>query len=254
MRTLVADDDPVLRRLVTGLLTSWGHEVESAGDGDEAWQALGVEDPPPIAILDWIMPGPTGVEICRRLRESTSGALVYVLLLTSRGNTDDIVTALASGADDYVTKPFEPAELRARLQVGERVIGLQRKLAERVTALEHALAHVTRLQACTARRSATTRTTGSRSSSTSATTRAPRSATASAPSAWSFTSVPSSTGFAGLRRPDLTPSGVRSRNDRQVRNCPCRHRIDPGHHLERAAAITVSVPAWLGPSLASRER
>ena len=146
MRTLVADDDPVLRRLVTGLLTSWGHEVESAGDGDEAWQVLAGEDPPPIAILDWIMPGPTGVEICRRLRESTSGALVYVLLLTSRGNTDDIVTALASGADDYVTKPFEPAELRARLQVGERVIGLQRKLADRVMALEHALAHVTRLQ------------------------------------------------------------------------------------------------------------
>jgi DNA-binding response OmpR family regulator len=101
---------------------------------------------PELAVLDWMMPGLEGVEICRRLRATPGFERVYVILLTSRGGVEDIAEGLAAGANDYIAKPFDPVELQARVSVGERMVKLQRSLAARVTELEDALAHVRRLQ------------------------------------------------------------------------------------------------------------
>ena len=146
MKLLVADDDPVTRRLLEGVLGTLGFDVVLAHDGIQALEVLGGDDPPPIAILDWMMPGMTGVEVCRKLRDRAPSGPTYVLIVTSRERTEDLVAALDAGADDYVTKPFQVEELRARVGVGLRVATLQRGLADRVTELERALAHVTRLQ------------------------------------------------------------------------------------------------------------
>jgi CheY-like chemotaxis protein len=146
MKLLVADDDPVTRRLLEGVLEKLGFDVVLAHDGIQALEILGGSDPPPLAILDWMMPGMTGVEVCRKLRQRAPSGPTYVLIVTSREQTEDLVAALAAGADDYVTKPFQVEELRARVGVGLRVAALQRRLADRVTELEHALAHVTQLQ------------------------------------------------------------------------------------------------------------
>jgi len=146
MKLLVADDDPVTRRLLEGVLGTLGFDVVLAHDGVQALEVLGGDDPPPIAILDWMMPGMTGIEVCRKLRGRAPSGPTYVLIVTSRERTEDLVAALDAGADDYVTKPFQVEELRARVGVGFRVATLQRGLADRVTELERALAHVTRLR------------------------------------------------------------------------------------------------------------
>jgi sigma-B regulation protein RsbU (phosphoserine phosphatase) len=146
MRLVVADDDPVARRLLEGLLGSLGFDVVSVKDGLQALELLTGADPAPLAILDWMMPGMTGVDVCRALRERAPAAPTYVLIVTSREDTEDLVAALDAGADDYVTKPFQVEELKARVGVGLRVASLQRRLADRVAELEHALAHVTALQ------------------------------------------------------------------------------------------------------------
>ena len=146
MKILIADDDAMARRLLEGVLLEWGYEVLVTGDGLEAARILTSEDPPPVAILDWAMPGMTGVDVCRRVRETPSASTLYLLLLTARGEQDDVVAALEAGADDFVVKPFHPPELRARVRVGERIARLQRSLAARVAALERALAQVTDLQ------------------------------------------------------------------------------------------------------------
>jgi sigma-B regulation protein RsbU (phosphoserine phosphatase) len=146
MRLVVADDDPVARRLLEGLLGSLGFDVISVKDGLQALELLTGSDPAPLAILDWMMPGMTGIDVCRALRERAPAAPTYVLIVTSREDTEDLVAALDAGADDYVTKPFQVEELKARVGVGLRVASLQRRLADRVAELEHALAHVTALQ------------------------------------------------------------------------------------------------------------
>jgi len=146
MKILIAGDDAMARRLLEGVLLEWGYEVLVTGDGLEAARILTSEDPPPVAILDWAMPGMTGVDVCRRVRETPSASTLYLLLLTARGEQDDVVAALEAGADDFVVKPFHPPELRARVRVGERIARLQRSLADRVAALERALAQVMDLQ------------------------------------------------------------------------------------------------------------
>jgi phosphoserine phosphatase RsbU/P len=118
----------------------------SVADGAAAWDVLQGPNRPSIAILDWMMPELTGIEVCQKVREARDTTPVYLLILTSRDRTEDLVAALEAGADDHVGKPFEPAELRARVKVGERVVALQRSLAERVVALERALADVHQLQ------------------------------------------------------------------------------------------------------------
>ncbi len=146
MRILIAEDDRVSRRLLEAGLLKDGHKVIMAEDGEQAWQAL--QKPPliPLAILDWNMPGLTGPEICRRARQMKTDQPPYLILLTSRASREDIVSGLRAGANDYVTKPFDFDELGARVQVGERVVQLQKALADRVKELEEALANVKILQ------------------------------------------------------------------------------------------------------------
>jgi len=123
MRVLIAEDDAVCRRMVEVLLVRWGYQVGVASDGNEALQMLLEEDSPRLAILDWMMPGLDGVEICGALRRRTLEPYTYVLLLTTRGQKQDIVAGLDAGADDYLTKPFDAHELRARLHAGGRLRG-----------------------------------------------------------------------------------------------------------------------------------
>jgi len=146
MKVLIAEDDPVSRRLLQAALIKWGYEVAVTSNGKEAWQALQVPDAPSLLILDWLMPEMDGVEICREARQLPALKSAYIILLTSRGSKDDIVKGLEAGADDYVTKPFDHGELRARVQVGSRVVQLQSALAERVNELEEAIASVKTLQ------------------------------------------------------------------------------------------------------------
>jgi phosphoserine phosphatase RsbU/P len=145
MRVLIAEDDRVSRRLLEANLRNWGHEVLERGDGAAAWEALQAEDAPALAIMDWMMPGLDGVEICRRARRRAGARPLYIILLTARTRPEDIVQALDAGADDYVTKPFDATELRARVGVGVRVVQLQLDLAERIAALEEAVARVDEL-------------------------------------------------------------------------------------------------------------
>src|SRR5262245_49617334 len=128
MRILIADDDPVSRRLLQVALQKWGYEVLVTTTGTEAWNALQGSVVANVLILDWQMPGMDGVEICRRIRQSQQLQSAYVILLTSRGGKEDVVEGLQAGADDYVTKPFDHEELRARVQVGSRVVQLQSAL------------------------------------------------------------------------------------------------------------------------------
>jgi DNA-binding response OmpR family regulator len=146
MKVLIAEDDTISRRLLEATLMRWGYEVVVASDGVEAWEALQGDDAPLLAILDWMMPGMDGLELCRRIRKMPSSTPPYLILLTAKGRREDLVTGLEAGANDYVAKPFNREELRARVQVGVRMVELQQSLADRVKALEEALARVKQLQ------------------------------------------------------------------------------------------------------------
>jgi sigma-B regulation protein RsbU (phosphoserine phosphatase) len=128
MRILIADDDPIQRRLLEIALTKWEYEVVIAREGKEAWQILQGEDAPKIAILDWLMPGMDGVEVSRRVRLRTDAPYVYIILLTSKDRKEDIVEGMEAGADDYLIKPFETHRLQVRLRAGRRIIDLQTEL------------------------------------------------------------------------------------------------------------------------------
>jgi len=146
MRILIAEDDETSRVVLETLLRKWGHEVVATADGSEAWERLQAADAPRLAILDWMMPGIDGVELCRRVRQMDPNRQPHIILLTALGRTEDVVTGLTAGADDYVTKPFSNDELRARIRVARRIVELQTALSDRVHELEHALAHVKTLQ------------------------------------------------------------------------------------------------------------
>jgi DNA-binding response OmpR family regulator len=144
-RVLIADDDPVLRHALKSNLTAWKYRPVIAENGEEALRALQQPDPPLLAIVDWNMPGTDGVELCRYVRATASLAAMYVILLTGNQDQKDVLAGLESGADDYVTKPFSWDELRARVRIGSRIVGLQQTLAARVEELQHALSNVKRL-------------------------------------------------------------------------------------------------------------
>ncbi len=145
MRILIADDDRVGAAILKGSLERLGHDVLVAHEGHEAWQALQHDDTIAMAILDWMMPGMDGLELCRLIRQDAGHAHLYVIMLTARSGQSDVVTAIDSGADDYLTKPFDPEELRARVGVGLRIVTLQRGLADRVVELQEALSKVKQL-------------------------------------------------------------------------------------------------------------
>jgi DNA-binding response OmpR family regulator len=128
MRLLVAEDDGFFQRLLKEILTPQ-HELFVAHDGYEAWEVLQRPDAPRLAILDWVMPGLSGPEICRKVRACPSLSSIYLIILTAKNNQADIVSGLRAGADDYLTKPPIPAELQARIKVGERILALQDAVA-----------------------------------------------------------------------------------------------------------------------------
>jgi diguanylate cyclase (GGDEF)-like protein len=136
VRILIADDDPVSRRVLERALENLGHQVITCADGSGALDELLAPGGPRFAILDWIMPGADGPDICRRLRASAEH-YVYVIILTSRDRREDILAGYDAEADDFLTKPLDPLELRARLRSGERILALQ----ERLLAIQEALRH-----------------------------------------------------------------------------------------------------------------
>ena len=146
MRVLIADDEATTRHLIQGTLGKWGFEVLAAEDGTEALDIIKGPNPPEIVLLDWVMPGVDGLEVCRRVRAALLDAPTYIILITARGGLENVVQGLEAGADDYVTKPFDPRELRARLHAGARVVQLQKALLERNHELEDALKRVKQLQ------------------------------------------------------------------------------------------------------------
>jgi len=146
LQVLVADDEPVSRTVVSAMLKKAGYPVILANDGEQAWKKLDAADSPSLALLDWEMPGLQGPEVVQRIRSRATQTPTYVILLTSRDSSADIVQGLRAGADDYVTKPANEDELIARVNVGARVVQLQIALAERVRSLEEALANVKALQ------------------------------------------------------------------------------------------------------------
>lgn len=146
MNILIAEDDPISRRALEVTLRKWGHQIEVTSDGQAALDALKRDDAPKLAILDWMMPNMDGLTICRTLRQNPAKRSTYIILLTARGEKKDIVAGLESGADDYITKPFDRDELQARVNVGLRMVALQQSLADRVAELEEALKRVKQLQ------------------------------------------------------------------------------------------------------------
>ena len=133
MKILAADDDALSLRLLQRSLEKWGHEVVTATDGNIAWKALLEDLSIGVAIIDLNMPGVDGLELCRLAREAFGERVIYIIMLTARRGTETMLQGFAAGADDYLTKPFRPDELRARVDVGFRVVGLQRLISERVT-------------------------------------------------------------------------------------------------------------------------
>jgi sigma-B regulation protein RsbU (phosphoserine phosphatase) len=146
MKVLIAEDDPISRRLLQSALLDWGYEPVVVADGLAGWEALQGQDAPNLAILDWCMPELDGLEVCRRARAKQTEQSVYLILLTARDSRSDVVAGLQAGANDYVTKPFDREELRSRIAVGCQVVALQQSLAKRVRELEEALSHVKQLR------------------------------------------------------------------------------------------------------------
>ncbi len=128
MKVLIAEDDPISRVLLSRLLVKAGYEVVATANGSEAWEVLRKEGAPRLAVLDWMMPGMDGLAVCQRVRARSGGAYTYILLLTSKDATPDLVEGLESGADDYLTKPLNPEELKARLRAGLRILRLEDQL------------------------------------------------------------------------------------------------------------------------------
>ena len=143
MQILIAEDDRASRLTLEAILKKRGYEVIATSNGKEAWQVMEGENPPPLAIVDWMMPEMDGVEFCRRVRESGTVSSTYIILLTNKRQKDDFVSGLESGANDYIRKPFDREELLARLRAAERIIQLQSLLASQVRELNQALSKKT---------------------------------------------------------------------------------------------------------------
>jgi len=146
MRILVAEDDSISMHVITTNLTQWGHEPVTAENGTDAWRILQSPGAPRFAILDWMMPGLEGPEICSRLRALNLNPPPYVILLTARQGLAEEIKGIKAGADDYLTKPYHRDELQVRVEVGVRIVELQTRLADRIVELEKALEQVKRLQ------------------------------------------------------------------------------------------------------------
>ena len=145
MNVLIAEDDRVTAEILARTLQRWNYETRIVCDGTQAWEHLRSTTVPTLVVLDWMMPGMDGPDVCRRVRAELPLAHMYLLLVTARETRGDVIAGLEAGADDYIIKPFDPDELRARVAVGIRVLTLQLKLAERVDELEAAPSNVKQL-------------------------------------------------------------------------------------------------------------
>jgi two-component system cell cycle response regulator len=141
MKILIADDESVSRHMLHGLLAKWGYEVVEVPDGNAAWEILKSPDAPRMALLDWMMPGQNGVDVCRALRKVRPEPYTYILLLTAKDAKESVVEGLESGADDYLTKPFNPQELKARIRVGLRLLDLEDNLVQAREAMRFKATH-----------------------------------------------------------------------------------------------------------------
>ena len=144
MQVLIAEDDRVTGEILARTLQRWNYTTTIVGNGAQAWEYLRAtagDVVPTLAMLDWMMPEMDGPDVCRRVRAELPLANMYLLLVTARESRGDVIAGLDAGADDYIIKPFDPDELRARVAVGVRVLGLQQKLADRVAELQDALAN-----------------------------------------------------------------------------------------------------------------
>jgi diguanylate cyclase (GGDEF)-like protein len=138
---LIAEDDPLFRRILERWFQQWDYRVTAVENGLDAWEVLQREDAPQLAILDWMMPGMDGIELCRRIRNRDQSPYRYVLLLTAKDDKQDVITGLEAGADDYLTKPFDVDELRARVRAGKRILDLQAALIHAQDDLQSAALH-----------------------------------------------------------------------------------------------------------------
>jgi phosphoserine phosphatase RsbU/P len=146
MKVLIAEDNRISSRILQIRLTKWGYEVERASDGNDALEKLTGKDAPQIAILDWMLPGIDGLEVCKQIRSLDGVQQPYIILMTDKATSENIVEGLNSGADDYLAKPFNDEELRARLHAGLRITQLQSSLSQRIMDLEFAMSKVKELQ------------------------------------------------------------------------------------------------------------
>ena len=146
MKILIAEDDYTSRLMLQVILEKWSYKVVTAENGIEAWKILQQKEPPQIAILDWEMPEMDGLGVCKRARALERDNPIYIIMLTARTTKKDIVHGLDTGADDYITKPFDEKELRARVRVAERMVSIQESLTDTVDELRQALDHVHTLQ------------------------------------------------------------------------------------------------------------
>src|SRR6266436_304945 len=141
-RILLVEDSPVYQRLISGHLRRWGFDVIALTDGLEAWTVLQQPHSPKLALMDWVMPKMDGTEVCRRLRgQGASASYVYTILLTAKDNREDLLRAMEAGADDYLVKPFDELELKAKLMVGKRILALQEELISAREAMRHSATH-----------------------------------------------------------------------------------------------------------------
>jgi diguanylate cyclase (GGDEF)-like protein len=142
MRVLVAEDSVIYQRLVGNCLSDWGFSPIMAKDGTEAWQVLRLPDAPKLVLLDWVLPGLDGIELCRRIRQASSeGCYSYIIVLTGKSGQKEMLEAMQAGADDYIVKPFDEPALRARLSVGKRILDLQDELVSARESMRHAATH-----------------------------------------------------------------------------------------------------------------
>ena len=146
MKILIAEDDLTSRKVLSAILKKLGHEVIETINGEEAWRIMEKPDAPRLVILDWMMPVMDGLELISRVRSIRTFTPAYVIMLTTKGEKHDIIAGLEAGADDYLVKPFDQGELRARVDVGKRIIEMQERLASQVRELLNANEHIRMLQ------------------------------------------------------------------------------------------------------------
>jgi len=141
LRILLAEDDVITRRLLEAQLKSWGHELVVGSDGQQAWEQLNIDGAPKLVVLDWMMPGMDGLTLSREIRKLETKPYTYIILLTARSRKEDIIEGLEAGADDYITKPFDPQELRVRIRAATRIVQLQEDLLEALKKSEFQATH-----------------------------------------------------------------------------------------------------------------